>query len=74
MDKPHVRALLSEGCQAIFEKVQSADDVDTCNSYKGNEDDIELVAGDFLPQDDDEKPYRYVDDCAQYFVLGNGTV
>ena len=71
MDKPHVRALLSEGCQAFFEKVQSADDVDACNSYEGNEDDIELVAGDFLSQDDDEQPNRYVDDCAPSFVLGD---
>ncbi len=56
MGEPHVRALSSEGGQAFFEKVQSADDVDACNSYEGNEDDIELVAGDFLPQDDDKKP------------------
>ena len=28
VDEPHVRALSSEGCQAIFEKVQSTDDVD----------------------------------------------
>jgi hypothetical protein len=30
VDEPHVRALLSEGGQTFFEKVQSANGVDAC--------------------------------------------